>query len=112
MIYFVTKQEARVLLSPDEYGRYHGPRPGMEFDWYLVFDDPGWTAIDNSSGEAWTEDFKTIEEAIRWLESCLSKDEFEKEEADEEEGLDSPTDQVFDTMGLGYYDIEYIKKGD
>jgi hypothetical protein len=32
--------------------------------------------------------------------------------ADEEEGLDSPTDQVFDTMGLGYYDIEYIKKGD
>ena len=33
-------------------------------------------------------------------------------EADEAEGLDSPTDRVFDMMGLGYYDIEYIKKGD
>lgn len=79
MIYFITKLEAQTLLTPDEYGRYHGPRPGMEFDWYLVFDDPGWTAIDNSSGDAWTEDFETIEEAIRWLESDRSKEELEEE---------------------------------
>jgi len=84
MIYFITKAEAKSLLTPDEHGKYHGPKPGMEFDWYLVFDDPGWTAIDNSSGDAWTEDFKTIEDAIRWLESGESKedmyDEYEKKE--------------------------------
>ena len=78
MIYFITKAEAKSLLTPDERGKYHGPRPGMEFDWYLVFNDPGWTAIDNSSGDAWTEDFNTIEEAIRWLESEESKEDMEE----------------------------------
>ena len=50
----------------------------------------------------------------RWYEPNEEYKAVQKrnEEADEEEGLDSPTDQVFDTMGLGYYDIEYIKKGD
>jgi len=84
MIYFLTKLEAKSLLTPDEQGKYHGPRPGMEFDWYLVFDDPGWTAIDNSSGDAWTEDFETIEEAIRWLESEQSKYDVEEEAKEEE----------------------------
>ncbi|URZ15450.1 hypothetical protein [Clostridium felsineum] len=30
--------------------------------------DGGFTAVDNSSGDAWTEDFETIEEAFRYLQ--------------------------------------------
>ena len=50
----------------------------------------------------------------RWYEPNEEYKAVQKrnQEADKEEGLESPTDQVFDTMGLGYYDIEYIKKGD
>lgn len=93
MIYFITKAEAKSLLTPDEQGKYHGPRPGMEFDWYLVFNDPGWTAIDNSSGDAWTEDFNTIEEAIRWLESEESKYDAEEEEKEAREEQPEPPDE-------------------
>ncbi|URZ05922.1 hypothetical protein [Clostridium felsineum] len=30
--------------------------------------DGGFTAVDNSDGDAWTEDFETIEEAFRYLQ--------------------------------------------
>jgi hypothetical protein len=45
-------------------------------DVFLIVNEEGITAIDNSTGEAWTEDFNSMEVALRWL-----KGEIETEEA-------------------------------
>lgn len=39
------------------------------FPWglYLIREDNCLVACDNSSGDAWCEDFKTMDEAINWL---------------------------------------------
>ena len=39
------------------------------FPWglYLILEDNCIVACDNSSGDAWCEDFKTMDEAINWL---------------------------------------------
>lgn len=34
-----------------------------------------WVAIDNSTGDAWTEDFKIKQDAIDWLEKINLKNE-------------------------------------
>ena len=34
---------------------------------FLCFSDGYWVACDNSDGYAWTEDFKSKQDAIRWL---------------------------------------------
>ena len=84
MIHLITKDEARSILTPDEHGRYHGPRPGIEFDMYLLFENGKWTAIDNSSADAWTEEFDTLPDALRWLLSDRSKEDMDDEKEEEE----------------------------
>ena len=39
------------------------------FPWemYIILEENCITACDNSSGDAWCEDFKTMDEAINWL---------------------------------------------
>ena len=39
------------------------------FPWekYLILEENCIVACDNSSGDAWCEDFKTMDEAINWL---------------------------------------------
>lgn len=32
--------------------------------------EKGYVGIDNSDGEAWTEDFSTREECMQWLRNC------------------------------------------
>ena len=34
---------------------------------YITENEKSWTACDNSTGDAWTEDFKTLTEAVQWL---------------------------------------------
>ena len=34
---------------------------------FLARDRPFWTAADNTTGDAWTEDFGNIQDAARWL---------------------------------------------
>ena len=34
---------------------------------FLAREGQRWVAVDNSSGEAWTEDFRQKQQAIRWL---------------------------------------------
>ena len=36
-------------------------------------DDGCYTAIDNSTGEAWTEDFRTVGEAKTWLRGDIER---------------------------------------
>lgn len=52
----------KLIESCDKNGQYH-PR-GL----FLIDDMDSFTAIDNSTGDAWTEEFERKEEAIKWLE--------------------------------------------
>ena len=55
-------------ISPGEMGeviRNYNPR-GL----FLTKEGGGWVACDNTSGDAWTEDFGTRAEAVGWL-ACL-----------------------------------------
>lgn len=38
-----------------------------ELGLYIVQEGEKWVGIDNSTGDAWTEDFDTREECIDWL---------------------------------------------
>ena len=52
-------------ITPDEMGeviRDYSPR-GL----FLTKEGGGWVACDNTSGDAWTEDFETRAEAVGWL---------------------------------------------
>lgn len=55
-------------ISPDEMSeviRDYSPR-GL----FLTKEGGAWVACDNTSGDAWTEDFETREDAVGWL-ACL-----------------------------------------
>lgn len=52
--------------------------PGAKYEpigKYIYHDEEAgiWTAIDNSDGEAWTEDFGCLNVAVRWLHGYRAK---------------------------------------
>lgn len=71
MIYLITKDEADKLLTGQKCnGKYLDLPEITGAGRYILPEDCGkWTAIDNSTGDAWTEEFDTFDEAIGWVES-------------------------------------------
>lgn len=59
----LTINEINALLLPNQTGKYE-PR-GL----FYCFNGKTVTGVDNRTGEAWTEDFATLEECIAWLET-------------------------------------------
>ena len=71
MIYLITKAEAHKLLTGQKHNGKYPDLPGVAgAGRYILPEGRGrWTAIDNSTGDAWTEEFGTFGEAIWWVES-------------------------------------------
>jgi hypothetical protein len=44
---------------------------------FFVKEPTGYAGIDNMTGDAWTEDFKTKEECLRWLQTGRREDDGE-----------------------------------
>ena len=64
-IRFINKKEAQQLLDGDSDGNY---RPLGKFIFVdIVNDEPVFVAIDNSTGEAFTEEFRTRYSATLYL---------------------------------------------
>jgi hypothetical protein len=59
----ITKAEYNTLLRSAENKKYYEPRGTFYFK-----DGKVWLAIDNSAGDCFVEEFKTLEKAILWLE--------------------------------------------
>lgn len=64
-----------VMLSKDfnrKYPEWHIPTNGKYTSFpsikYLLVEDSGFVGIDNSTNDAWVEEFKTIQDAMRWLD--------------------------------------------
>ncbi|OAA90813.1 hypothetical protein [Clostridium coskatii] len=43
---------------------------------FLVLDKVGFTAIDNQTGDAWTEGFKDLNDCLKWLQGYNSLENF------------------------------------
>lgn len=44
---------------------------------FLTWENGKYIAIDNRTGDAWTEEFKTLKAAVRWLNGQGPKEEYE-----------------------------------
>ena len=86
MIQILTQSELQELVThPDRQNKY---RPkGM----FLSHENGMWVACDNSEGDAWTEEFDTLEDAVDWLNSDVSKEEFESRRKPAFQNLEEPT---------------------
>lgn len=71
MITRITQPEANELLSSNR-GKGYAP-----IGQFWLRSDKRFVAIDNSTGEAWTEEFKTKKSCLKYLkgEPCMTKDE-------------------------------------
>lgn len=75
MIQISTKAAMRHLIaSGTEHGKY--TPTGM----FLTYESGVWVACDNSTGDAWMEEFATLEEAVDWLNGKDSDGELEESE--------------------------------
>lgn len=63
-IHWITSENVKKHILTDE-AIETGVFP--ERGYYVVRENDGWTAIDNSDGNAWCEDFETLDAAKRWL---------------------------------------------
>ncbi len=72
-IQLITREYANKIL--DSTGKKYKPL-GL----FLISDEEDgetiWTAIDNSTGDAWTEEFDTRNRAVRWLHGHPTTDRF------------------------------------
>lgn len=64
-----------VMSSNDfnkEYPEWHIPTNGKYTSFpsnkYIIIEDSGYVGIDNSTNDAWVEEFKTIKDAMCWLD--------------------------------------------
>ena len=73
MIQILTKAAMHHLLTSDTEHRRYTPT-GV----FLSHENGAWVACDNSTGDAWTEEFDALEDAVDWLNSDESKEEFEE----------------------------------
>lgn len=75
MIKILTDVEMQRLVSGSEVDPVKRRIPlGL----FLSHEHGKWVACDNSGGDAWTEEFDTLEDAVDWLNSDESKEEFEE----------------------------------
>jgi hypothetical protein len=58
----ITQKEFNELLNSNKNGKY--VPLGL---FYIKEDDGTYTGIDNSTGEAWIKNFKTLEKCFNWL---------------------------------------------
>lgn len=60
---FLIDQESarRILGSREEDGRYE------PIGRYYLQEDGKWVGVDNSTGDAWTEEFPTKRKCLKWL---------------------------------------------
>lgn len=78
MVNLLTKSEAKLLLNSNEHSTFGQYEPIGKF---LVFNGcDSWDAIDNSSGDAWTENFDSLDKALAWLDDDRTKEDMEKDE--------------------------------
>lgn len=75
MIQIITKAAMRHLSASDTEHCKYTP-VGM----FLTYESGVWVACDNSRGDAWTEEFATLEEAVDWLNGNDSDGELEESE--------------------------------
>ena len=71
----ITQEQALKLLeSCDEYGRNYTP---LGIFWHMTeLDDKTiYVGIDNSTGEAWIEDFNEVDKCLAWLRGEYELDE-------------------------------------
>lgn len=73
MIQILTQPELNDIVKyPDGRGKY---KPcGL----FLSHEYGKWVACDNLTGDAWTEEFDTLEDAVDWLNGDEAKEEFEE----------------------------------
>lgn len=68
------KELHEILDSADRGGKY---RP---YGYFYAYDPTGsaykWVAVDNSTGDAWTEEFATEQDAIAWLNGEFEIDDY------------------------------------
>ena len=60
-IYFITPEEALEIV------KIWQDHPERNNDLYIAEAETTFVAIDNTSGDCFTEEFKTLTEAIKWL---------------------------------------------
>ena len=60
-IYFITMDEALEVVKRWERNKE------VNRHFFIAMENNKICAIDNTSGECWTEDFHTIDEAVKWL---------------------------------------------
>ena len=60
-VYFISMDEAVEIVK--EWER----NPEANRNLYIATENNKICAIDNTDGECWTEDFKSLEEAVKWL---------------------------------------------
>lgn len=69
-IFPIGQEAAKLILGSGEDGGGYEPRGR-----YYLQDGDKWVGIDNSTGEAWTEEFPTKRKCLRWLKGCERLDE-------------------------------------
>lgn len=60
-IYFITMDKALAIVK--EWENNHEVNNNL----YIAMEGNKICAIDNTSGDCWTEDFHSLEEAVKWL---------------------------------------------
>jgi len=70
---------ACIIKDNDINDLFENIKKVKEFSHFLIELENGWTAIDNSHNEAFTEDFDTLQEAVSWLNYEFEVPEIETE---------------------------------
>lgn len=70
MIKFVSKEKITEVIH-----NYCNNIP-IEKDKYITVDGNSFIAVDNSTGDAWTEEFPTMKDAIDWLNNKFEMSEY------------------------------------
>ncbi len=70
LIFQIDQEAAKLILGSGEEGGDYEPRGR-----YYLQDGDKWVGIDNSTGEAWTEEFPSKRKCLRWLKGCERLDE-------------------------------------
>lgn len=66
-IYFMSSKDFNI-----EYPQWHMPTNGKYTSFpsnkYILIEDDKFIGIDNSTNDAWTEEFNTLQDAMRWID--------------------------------------------
>ena len=71
-IYFM-KSEDFNRIYPEWHIPINGKYTSFPSDKYVLIDGEKFVGIDNSTNDAWTEEFNTLQDAMRWIDEFLGK---------------------------------------